>query len=171
MHLIHSMGGSIRKDLNQRSTHLITVHAYGEKYRYAYTFRLSIVRPGWVQDAWRQRNELNFSAKDEQFTAKHKLGIFEGCRIAFIGFPELEHANMLNILRSFKGIETSCDDESCTHKVSRQSLINYRSLSGLSCATNTNIFVIIDMYLSHPLSIQMFTKTHIVIRKNKHYFR
>lgn len=117
VHLIHSMGGSIRKEMNHRATHLICTNAFGDKYRYALTFRLNVIRSGWVLDAWKKKDEPGFSAKEETFIAEHRLKIFEGCRIAFIGFPEQERANMANLLRSYNGVETTGDDEMCTHKV------------------------------------------------------
>lgn len=117
--LIHFMGGSIRKDLNDKATHLICPNAFGDKYRYALTFRLNVVRSSWVHDAWRNKNDAGFSAKSENFTSEHRLKIFEGCRIAFIGFPDHEKTNMVSLLRSYNGIETPSDDDSCTHKVSR----------------------------------------------------
>lgn len=112
------MGGSIRKELNHRATHLICSNAYGEKYRYALTFRLQVVRSSWVTDAWLNRNDAGFEAKNDIFTANHRLKVFEGCRVAFIGFSESEKGNMIDLLRSYNGIETASDDESCTHKVS-----------------------------------------------------
>lgn len=118
VHLIHFMGGSIRKEMNHRATHLICSNAYGDKYRYALTFRLNVVRSSWVMNAWMKRDEAGFFAKDESFTADHRLKIFEGCRVAFIGFPEHERLNMVDLLRSYNGVETSRDDETCTHKVS-----------------------------------------------------
>lgn len=111
------MGGSIRKDLNHRATHLICSNAYGEKYRYALTFRLNVVRSSWVKDAWRNKDMTDFSARDETFTANHAIKLFEGCRVAFIGFPDHERDNMIGLLRAYNGTETTSDDESCTHKV------------------------------------------------------
>lgn len=104
--------------MNHRATHLICSNAYGDKYRYALTFRLNVVRSSWVMNAWMKRDEAGFCAKDESFTADHRLKIFEGCRVAFIGFPEHERLNMVDLLRSYNGVETSRDDETCTHKVS-----------------------------------------------------
>jgi hypothetical protein len=116
--MIHYMGGSIRKEMNHRATHLICPQAFGEKYRYALTFRLNVVRPSWILDAWSHRHEETFSAKNEKFTIDHKLKIFENCRVVFIGFPEHERVNMSNLLRSYNGVETTSDDDTCTHKVS-----------------------------------------------------
>ncbi|CRK99989.1 CLUMA_CG013280, isoform B [Clunio marinus] len=125
VHLIHFMGGSIRKEMNHRATHLICSNAYGEKYRYALTFRLNVVRSSWVLNAWENRNEAEFSATNETFTTNHRLKIFEGCRVAFIGFPDFEKANMADLLRSYNGIETTSDDDTCTHKVVDESTVKY----------------------------------------------
>lgn len=104
--------------MSSKATHLICTNAYGDKYHYALTFKLNAVRSSWVMDAWRNRDELGFSANNEDFTQEHLLKTFEGCRVAFIGFPENEKANMVQLLRSYNGIETTSEDETCTHKVS-----------------------------------------------------
>lgn len=112
------MGGSIRKDLNHKATHLICPQAYGEKYRYALTFRLNVMRPSWVSEAWKNRHEEGFTVRNEKFSIDHRVKIFENCRVAFIGFAEHERVNMSNLLKSYNGVETTSDDETCTHKVS-----------------------------------------------------
>lgn len=112
------MGGSIRKEMNHRATHLVCPQAFGDKYRYALTFRLNVVRPSWITEAWNKRHEDDFHAKNEKFSIDHRLKIFENCRVVFIGFPEHERVNMSNLLRSYNGVETTSDDETCTHKVS-----------------------------------------------------
>lgn len=112
------MGGSIRKEMNHRATHLVCHQAFGDKYRYALTFRLNVMRTSWITEAWNSRHEDDFHAKSEKFAFEHRLKIFENCRVAFIGFPEHEKVNMCNLLRSYNGVEVSPDDETCTHKVS-----------------------------------------------------
>jgi hypothetical protein len=112
------MGGSIRKDLNHKATHLICPQAFGEKYRYALTFRLNVMRPTWITTAWNRRHEDGFTVKNEKYCVDHRVNIFENCRVAFIGFPEHEKVNMANLLRSYNGVEVASDDENCTHKVS-----------------------------------------------------
>src|SRR5690349_6705313 len=114
------MGGSIRKDLNNKVTHLICTNSYGDKYRYAQTFKLKSVRSTWVMDAWRNRDEAEFTAQNDDFTQLHLLKIFEGCRVAFIGFSESDKKYMVDQLRSNNGIETTSDDDTCTHKVSEK---------------------------------------------------
>lgn len=117
VHLIHYMGGSIRKEMSTKATHLICTNAYGDKYSYAQTFKLKAVRSSWVMDAWRNRDESGFTAQNENFTDLHLLKIFEGCRVSFIGFSESDKKYMVEQLRSHNGIETANDDETCTHKV------------------------------------------------------
>lgn len=118
VHLIHSMGGSIRKDTNSKVTHLICNAAMGDKYQYAMTFRLAVVRPNWVVDAWNQRNQPNFSATSDTFTSLHRLKSFEGMRVCLYGFSEEDTANMVSLLKTYGGIVAALDDPDCTHIVS-----------------------------------------------------
>lgn len=118
VHQIHFMGGSIRKDMNTKITHLICNTAMGEKYQYAMTFRLPALRPGWVSDAWANRDQLKFNAAAESFMKTHRLRVFEGHRVCFFGFPDEEHAHMADVLRSNGGIPTTLEDPDCTHVVS-----------------------------------------------------
>ena len=51
VHLIHFMGGSRGKEMNSKATHLMCSNAFGDKCRYALTFRLNVVRSSWVLEA------------------------------------------------------------------------------------------------------------------------
>ena len=42
--LVHMMGGSVKNYTGERMTHLVAVSAVGEKYQYANTFNVPIVR-------------------------------------------------------------------------------------------------------------------------------
>ncbi|XP_055621069.1 protein ECT2 isoform X2 [Toxorhynchites rutilus septentrionalis] len=117
VHLIHSMGGSIRKDMNTKVTHLICNTSGGEKYQYAMTFRLAVVRPSWVLNAWQHRNESQFVANVEEFTKSHRLKAFEGQKICFFGFPSEEHQHMVDVLKMNGGIPADLDDPECSHVV------------------------------------------------------
>lgn len=101
--LIHAMGGSIRKELNTRVTHLICNQSSGEKYQYAMTFRLIVIRSEWVHEAWERRNEVDFFAVESEFSKDHKLRPFEGQRICFFGFSAEEHQEMVDVLKSNGG--------------------------------------------------------------------
>lgn len=115
--LIHKMGGSIRKDLNSKSTHLICNSSSGEKYRYAMTFRLTVVHSEWVHAAWEQRDNLDFLATDDEFTRNHRVKRFEGQRVCFFGFSAEEHQEMVDILKSNGGIPVDLDDPTCSHVI------------------------------------------------------
>lgn len=65
--LIHHMGGSIRKDMSGKVTHLIANFSGGDKYQYAATFRLPIMNLHWVYASWEHRNELDFVATLDTF--------------------------------------------------------------------------------------------------------
>lgn len=112
------MGGSIRKDMNSKVTHLICNSAGGDKYKYAITFRLGVVRPFWVEQAWKSRDQPEFMATKDDFTAHHRLKVFEGQHVCFTGFPTEEHKHMEEVLRSNGGIPSTMDSSECTHVVS-----------------------------------------------------
>ncbi|XP_017074033.1 protein ECT2 isoform X3 [Drosophila eugracilis] len=117
VNLIHSMGGCIKKDLNTKTTHLICNHSGGEKYQYAKTFRLTVVRPAWVFAAWEDRNSLEFDATQEIFTKTHRLKAFEGQKICFFGFPAEEHQHMVDVLLENGGVCAELEDPECSHVV------------------------------------------------------
>ncbi|XP_055688272.1 protein ECT2 isoform X9 [Lutzomyia longipalpis] len=115
--LIHAMGGKIRKDMNSRITHLICNNSGGEKYQYAMTFRLTVVRSDWVLAAWERRNEMDFSANEEDFSRMHRTKAFEGQRICFFGFSPDEHQHMVDVLVANGGAPANIDDPECTHVI------------------------------------------------------
>ncbi|XP_063902866.1 protein ECT2 isoform X2 [Zophobas morio] len=115
--LIHNMGGSIRKNISQKVTHLIANVCGGEKYRYAAIFRVPVMDPQWVYASWQKRNEMNFSATLDVFVAEFKLKPFHGAKVCFIGFAEDEKKHMTDILLSNGGTVSSLDDPQCTHVV------------------------------------------------------
>ncbi|XP_034482371.1 protein ECT2 isoform X2 [Drosophila innubila] len=117
VNLIHSMGGCIKKDLNTKTTHLICNHSGGEKYQYAKTFRLTVVRPAWVYAAWSARDSLEFEATQDNFTKVHRLKAFEGQKICFFGFPAEEHQHMVDVLLENGGVCAELDDPECSHVV------------------------------------------------------
>lgn len=119
VNLIHTMGGSIRKDIkdNHRCTHLICNASVGDKYHYAKTFNLTVVRPAWIHAAWEQRDNPNFFANESGFSDAYKLKSFEGLRICFYGFSPEDHQEMVDILKANGGIATDIDDPDCTHLI------------------------------------------------------
>ncbi|KAL9906287.1 protein ECT2 isoform X1 [Glossina fuscipes] len=142
VNLIHSMGGGIRKDMNAQITHLISTHSSGDKYVYAKTFRLTVVRPAWVYAAWEQRDKPGFRANTEEFSSEHKLKAFEGQKICFFGFPADEHEHMVEVLESNGGIPAELDDPECSHVVMPKTGGHFSELFSLTTtdtAATTNI--------------------------------
>uniref|UniRef100_A0A182FD87 Protein ECT2 n=1 Tax=Anopheles albimanus TaxID=7167 RepID=A0A182FD87_ANOAL len=117
VNLIHSMGGSIRKDMNTKVTHLVCNNSGGEKYRYATTFRLAIIHPSWVTEAWERRHDPEFSATTKEFTDRHRVKAFDGYKVCFFGFQEDEKQHMIDVLQSNGGCPTELEDPDCTHVV------------------------------------------------------
>lgn len=128
--LIHTMGGSIRKDIknNSHCTHLICSTSVGEKYHYAKTFNLTVVRPAWIESAWVRRDDPNFFANETEFCESYKLKSFEGLRICFYGFSPEEHQEMVDILKINGGIPTDIDDPDCTHLILASNISNFPEL-------------------------------------------
>lgn len=60
------MGGSIRKDMASKITHLIANTCGGDKYQYAVTFRVPVMSEMWVYAMWEKRNEKTISAASEE---------------------------------------------------------------------------------------------------------
>ncbi|KAL6960096.1 Protein T2 [Sarracenia purpurea var. burkii] len=67
--LVHHMGGSVRKEMHCKVTHLIAKLCSGEKYFYAMTFRVPVVSETWVHDAWKYRDVIGFNAAENDFVS------------------------------------------------------------------------------------------------------
>ncbi|CAG9830214.1 unnamed protein product [Diabrotica balteata] len=124
--LLHHMGGSIRKDMSSKVTHLIANVSGGDKYQYAATFRVPVMNPSWVVDSWQRREDLNFTGIMEEHVAKHKLKPFHGARVGFVGFAEEEEKHMSEVLLLNGGVVTNVDDPNCTHVVVDESTVTER---------------------------------------------
>ncbi|XP_073945050.1 epithelial cell transforming 2 pebble isoform X2 [Choristoneura fumiferana] len=115
--LIHYMGGSIRKDMSSKVTHLIAAAATGDKYRYASGFGLPVLARSWVDECWRRRDDPACLATHPALIKEHKLKVFAGARVCFVGFPEDEAQHMADVLASNGGAACALDDPDCTHVV------------------------------------------------------
>ncbi|XP_044266147.1 protein ECT2 isoform X4 [Tribolium madens] len=124
--LIHHMGGSIRKNISEKVTHLIANICNGEKYRYAAVFRVPVMNPEWVYASWKKRHDINFSATVDAFVTEFKLKPFHGAKVCFVGFAEDEKKHMTDILLSNGGTVTSLDDPQCSHVVVDESSVAER---------------------------------------------
>ncbi|CAG9768830.1 unnamed protein product [Ceutorhynchus assimilis] len=120
--LIHHMGGSIRRDMTAKVTHLIANSCGGDKYQYASTFKVPVMNLQWVIDSWEQhRYDLDFSASQDSFVNMYKLKPFHGARVCFLGFPEEEENHMTEVLLCNGGTVTTPEDPNCTHVVMENS--------------------------------------------------
>ncbi|KAK5647138.1 hypothetical protein RI129_005602 [Pyrocoelia pectoralis] len=124
--LVHHMGGSIRKDMSSKVTHLIAKASGGDKYQYAATFRVPVVHHSWVFACWEQRFNLDFSATLDVFIAEYKLKPFHGAKVCFFGFPEDEDKHMAEVLEANGGSVTHLEDVECTHVVVDESTVAER---------------------------------------------
>ncbi|XP_012533950.1 protein ECT2 isoform X2 [Monomorium pharaonis] len=122
--MILSMGGSIRKEMGIKVTHLIANHCSGEKYRYADTFGLPIMSIEWVIALWNAKDDISMYANKEELIATYKLKPFYGAKVCFSGFPEEEKRHMCEILEQQGGEATEIDDPNCTHVVVDESNVN-----------------------------------------------
>ncbi|XP_045760562.1 protein ECT2 isoform X5 [Maniola jurtina] len=115
--LIHYMGGSIRKDMSSKVTHLIAAAATGDKYRYASGFGVPVLARSWVDACWDRRDDPECFATNDPIIKEHKLKVFAGARVCFVGFPEDETQHMADVLASNGGAACALDDPDCTHVV------------------------------------------------------
>ncbi|XP_058803281.1 protein ECT2 isoform X2 [Phymastichus coffea] len=115
--LIHHMGGSIRKEMGEKITHLVANCCGGKKYRYADCFNIPIMSSSWVTALWDARDDISFYSSNKDVLNAHKLKLFFGARICFYGFPEEEKNHMCEVLVQQGGEPTDIIDPNCTHVV------------------------------------------------------
>uniref|UniRef100_A0A8C9U2P3 Epithelial cell transforming 2 n=1 Tax=Scleropages formosus TaxID=113540 RepID=A0A8C9U2P3_SCLFO len=123
VNLVHHMGGTIRKDFSAKVTHLVAHSTHGEKYRLAVCMGTPILTPDWILKAWERRDELLFSAADEDFRADFKVPPFQDCVLSFLGFSEDEKRNMEERTLKHGGHYLELGDERCTHLVVEENSI------------------------------------------------
>ncbi|XP_043677771.1 protein ECT2 isoform X10 [Vespula pensylvanica] len=124
INMIHNMGGSIRKEMGTKVTHLIANCCGGDKYRYAVIFRVPIMSMSWVTTLWSTRDDVSSYGNNEELITAHKLKPFFGARVCFFGFPEEEKKHMCEVLQQQGGEPTEIDDPNCTHVVVDESNVN-----------------------------------------------
>ncbi|XP_049698801.1 protein ECT2 isoform X6 [Helicoverpa armigera] len=133
--LIHYMGGSIRKDMSSKVTHLIAAAATGDKYRYASGFGLPVLARSWVDACWERRDDPACLATDDDVIKEHKLKVFAGARVCFVGFPEDETQHMAEVLASNGGGTCQLDDPDCTHVV----VDEHNTVVAPDCSTRVHV--------------------------------
>ncbi|KZC06654.1 Protein ECT2, partial [Dufourea novaeangliae] len=117
INMIHNMGGSIRKEMGAKVTHLIANCCGGDKYRYAVTFRVPIMSMDWVTALWNAKDDISNYGNNEELITTYKLKPFFGAKVCFFGFPEEEKRHMCEVLQQQGGKSTEIDDPNCTHVV------------------------------------------------------
>lgn len=63
------MGGSVRKDMDVKVTHLIANCCGGDKYNYAVTFRVPIMSMNWVTALWNVRDNVSIFCNNEELVS------------------------------------------------------------------------------------------------------
>ncbi|XP_060830623.1 protein ECT2 isoform X6 [Bombus pascuorum] len=124
INMIHNMGGSIRKEMGAKVTHLIANCCGGDKYRYAVTFRVPIMSMEWVTALWNAKDDISSYGNNEELITTHKLKPFFGAKVCFFGFPDEEKRHMCEVLQQQGGESTEIDDPNCTHVVVDESNVN-----------------------------------------------
>ncbi|XP_063973699.1 protein ECT2 isoform X3 [Diachasmimorpha longicaudata] len=149
INMIHCMGGSIRKEVGAKVTHLIANCCGGEKYRYAVTFRVPIMSMNWVLALWDAKNDIFSYGNNDDFIVQHKLKPFYGARVCFFGFPDDEKKHMVEVLQQQGGEPTEIDDPECTHVVTDLGNNRYK----IADTSNINSRICFDhpYYLFAPL--------------------
>ncbi|XP_023320077.1 protein ECT2 isoform X4 [Eurytemora carolleeae] len=120
--LVHTMGGSVIRDVGRKVTHVVAKASMGDKYNYATTFSLPVITEDWLQTAWDNRENLGFSANTKEMHEKYKLPPFAGNVVCFYGFDQGEVEHMTEILvanggRVAEGGVRGCEAVTTTHMV------------------------------------------------------
>ncbi|XP_063297116.1 protein ECT2 isoform X2 [Pelobates fuscus] len=121
--LVHHMGGTIRKDFSSKVTHLIANSTHGDKFRVAVSLGTPIMKAEWIFKAWEKRNELEFSATDDEFKNSFKVPPFQDCVLSFIGFSDEERVSMEEMTEMQGGQVLPVGNEKCTHLVVEESSV------------------------------------------------
>lgn len=84
INMIHNMGGSIRKEMGAKVTHLIANCCGGDKYRYAVTFRVPIMSMEWVTALWNAKDDISSYGNNEELVIIILITIFKYFTVQFL---------------------------------------------------------------------------------------
>jgi hypothetical protein len=117
VNLVHHMGGTVRKDMANGSkvTHLVANHTSGEKYRLAVSMGRPIMDVSWIRESWARRDDPDLVATDEAWLTPHRLPVFFGCFLSFIGFSEEEQRHVEETAEANAGVCVPRHDPRVTH--------------------------------------------------------
>lgn len=114
--LVHFMGGSVRRDFNCRSTHLVANSVRGDKYRAAVGMGTCIMTEEWIHKCWDMRANLSWRADNAEMM-EYKLPPFFDCCLTFVGFSEEEKAHMEETTIEQGGTFCGLEDQVFSHVV------------------------------------------------------
>ncbi|KAJ1087590.1 hypothetical protein NDU88_000757 [Pleurodeles waltl] len=123
VNLVHHMGGTIKRDFSSKVTHLVASSTHGDKFRVAVSLGTPIMKTDWILKAWEKRNEVGFSAANEEFRNEFKVPPFQDCILSFLGFSDEEKASMEEMAVSQGGQCLLVGDERCTHLVVEENTV------------------------------------------------
>ncbi|XP_041358738.1 protein ECT2-like [Gigantopelta aegis] len=114
--LVHHMGGSVRKDINSKVTHLIANASGSQKYKFAVSMGTPIMSEDWIHRIWTERDDLDIKADSEKMMS-YRLRPFFECSISFLGFSAEEQKHMEELTIENGGRYEALDSEESTHLV------------------------------------------------------
>ncbi|KAG1702356.1 Protein ECT2 [Nymphon striatum] len=115
VNLVHHMGGSIKKEFKKEVTHVIAKTVRGDKYRYAANMGLPILSEEWIDNAWSNCQDPNFSIACDM--EKYKIPPFFSCQIAFVGFQPDDEKHMKEMAVKYGAVVVESPSSECTHVV------------------------------------------------------
>ncbi|CAC5413259.1 ECT2 [Mytilus coruscus] len=136
--LIHHMGGSVRKDISPKVTHLVANCIDGFKYRFAVGYGTPIMDAKWIYRVWEERNTLGVKATDEKMM-QHRMPPFYKCCLCFYGFSDEEKKHMEELTIENGGTFAAVGDDDCSHLVYDDQQVKDIPVNLLD---NTNFYVV-----------------------------
>ncbi|CAN7996016.1 unnamed protein product [Ixodes hexagonus] len=92
--LCHYMGASVRDKFSKTNvTHCVADCVISDKYELSTAFEIPIMRKEWLLEAWKHRDEPDFSATNETMM-QMRIETLRKCKVAFLGFSEDEQKHM-----------------------------------------------------------------------------
>ncbi|CAG2211731.1 ARHGEF31 [Mytilus edulis] len=136
--LIHHMGGSVRKDISPKVTHLVANCIDGFKYRFAVGYGTPIMDAKWIYRVWEERNTLGVKATDEKMM-QHRMPPFYKCCLCFYGFSDEEKKHMEELTIENGGTFAAVGDDECSHLVYDDQQVKDIPVNLLD---NTNFYIV-----------------------------
>lgn len=115
--LVHFMGGSVRKGVCGKLTHVVARAAQGHNYKAAVNLGKHIMTEKWITKAWENRLEQNFKATRTKFIEQFQMKPFHGLKLSFLGFAPKDEEHMRELTVENGGSYYAVGSESITHLV------------------------------------------------------